>query len=84
MECADEFGVVPLVQADAGLIKDVKYAHEVAAYLRCQSNSLCLAARKRCRGLAEVNIAQTDVHKRLELELDLRNVFEQFCLFLST
>ena len=42
-------GVVPLVQANAGLVQDIEHAHQPAADLGCQADALGLAARKRPR-----------------------------------
>ena len=42
-------GVVPLVQANAGLVQGYRAPHQPAADLGCQADALGLAARKRPR-----------------------------------
>ncbi|MEZ4583826.1 MAG: hypothetical protein R3A10_19685 [Caldilineaceae bacterium] len=44
LERVDEPGVVALVEADARLVQNVEYAHELAADLGGQPNALRLAA----------------------------------------
>ena len=46
LERFNEFVVVALVQTNTWLVQNVKHACQLRADLRCQSDALCLAARK--------------------------------------
>ncbi len=59
-------GVVPLVQADGRLVQDIEDSHELAADLGRQPDALAFAARQRCRGPIETQIAHPDVVEKLQ------------------
>ncbi len=48
-QSGQQFVVVPLVQADAGLVQDIAHPHQAGADLGSQTDPLCLAAGK-CGG----------------------------------
>ena len=66
------------VQARGGLIQNVKRAARLAsAEFAAQLDALRLAAGKRGGRLAQMNVPQAHIHQRLQLQANLRNIFEQ-------
>ncbi len=67
------------VQARRGLIENVESAAGLATreFFR-EFDALRLAAGKSRRRLAELDVAEANVHQRIELLANLRNVFENF------
>ena len=55
-KCGYQLPVVALMQTDARLVKHVKHADKRRAYLRCESDALRLAARKRSRLARKIEI----------------------------
>ena len=47
LQCPDQLGVVPLMQADARLIKNIENAHQARADLRCKTDPLAFTAGER-------------------------------------
>ena len=70
-EGPDEPAVVPLVQADRGLIQDVEHAHEPGPDLGGQADALGLAAGQRRGGALQVEVVQAHVHEERQARLDL-------------
>jgi hypothetical protein len=68
---AHQAGVVPLVQADAGLVQDVQHAHQAGPDLGGQTDALGLAARQRGRRAIQRQVVQTDVHQERQPLADL-------------
>ena len=67
---ADQAGLVALVQADAGLIQHIQHAHELAADLGGQPNTLALAAAQRHRRPRQVQVIQTHIDHELQASPD--------------
>ena len=59
------------MQTDARLIEDIEHAHQPGANLRCQTNALGLAARKRPGAAAQRQIIQAYIDQKLQSGLDL-------------
>jgi len=64
-ERAEKASVVAGVEADAGLVKDVKNAAEARADLRGEADALGFAAGERGGGTAEAEIAEADGEKKV-------------------
>ena len=60
-QCAQQTGVVALVQADAGLVQDVHHAHQLRADLRRQANALRFAAAEAGGLPIQGQVVETDV-----------------------
>ena len=71
LEGLDELAVIPLVQANAWLIKDVQHADETAPDLACQPDALRLAAGEGWRGAVKGEVVQANVHQELKAPTDL-------------
>ena len=56
--------IVPLVQADAGLIQDIGHAHQAGADLGGQTDSLGLAAGEGGGGPGKGQVFQPHVHQK--------------------
>ncbi len=67
----DETVIVPLVQADGGLIQHVAHAHQLAAHLRGQADALRLTAAERTGLAREVEIVQAHVIEEAQPAVDL-------------
>src|SRR6266403_24801 len=65
-ERAEEAIVVAGVEADAGLIKDVKNAAKAGADLRSEANALGFAAGERGSRAIEAEITETDREKEID------------------
>ena len=63
--------VIPLVQADGGLIQNIQHAHEAAADLGGQTDTLALAAGQGARRAGEGQIAQTHGLQKAQAGVDL-------------
>ena len=63
LEGLDELLIVPLVEADTGLVKDVEHPHQLRANLRGQTNPLCLAARERSCPPIQGQIVQPHIYQ---------------------
>ena len=63
--------VVPLVEADGGLVQNVKHPHEGGANLGGQPDALALAAGQRGRRPAQGQVLETHALKEAETALDL-------------
>ena len=71
LQGGDQAVVVAGMQADRGLVEDVKYANQPGSDLAGQPNALGLAARKRrCRAI-ECQVVQTHVGQEPEPPADL-------------
>ena len=78
MELAHEEFDVSRVQAGGGLVEQVQRVSALGALeLRGQLDALRLAARHLGRGLAEAEVAETDVHERTEASPRGRQVSEE-------
>ena len=71
-EGGDEALVVLGVQADGGLVEDVKHAGEVRAELGGEADALGFAAGERAGGAVEGEVAEADVLEKFQALLDLR------------
>ena len=70
-ERRDQFRVVPLVQADAGLIQDIHYAHQRAADLGSQPDPLRFTSGKRPRAAAEGQVFQAHIAQEAQPGVNL-------------
>ena len=70
-EGVDEADVVALVEADAGLVKDVEHVDEAAADLRSQADALAFAAGEGGRGAVEGEVVEADFEDEVEARADL-------------
>ncbi len=68
----DQLGVVPLVQADDGLVQDIQNAGEARPDLRRQADALRLAARQGRARPVQGQIAQADIEQKAEPRSHLR------------
>ena len=71
LERLEQAVVVPLVQADRGLVEHVEHAREAAADLAGEADALALAAAKRAAGAVEVEIVEPDIVEEAEALVDL-------------
>ena len=71
LQGAQELGVVPLVQADAGLVQDIEHPHEGGADLGGQADALGLAAGESGRGPGQGEVLQTDALQKAQPGPDL-------------
>ena len=62
----EQLCVVPLVQADAGLVQNIEHAHQTRANLRCQPDALCLAAGKRPGRTGEGEVPEPHIHQEVQ------------------
>ncbi len=58
--------IVPLVETDGGLIQHIEHAGEARADLRCQPNTLALAAGKRAGRAGKGEIIQAHIHEEAQ------------------
>src|SRR6476660_8618947 len=58
--------IVPLVQADARFVENIKHAGQTGADLRGEPDALTFAAGQRARGAREGEIVEPDIHQKLE------------------
>ena len=65
-EGVEQLGVVPLVQADRGLVEDVEDPDQAGADLRREPDPLGLAAREGSRRARQVEVADPDVFEEGE------------------
>ena len=65
-EGVDEADVVALMEADAGLVKDVEHVDEAAADLRSQADALAFAAGEGGRGAVEGEVVEADFEDEVE------------------
>ena len=63
--------VVPLVQADGGLIQNIQHAHQRRTDLGSQPDPLALAAGKGSRRPGQGQVAQSHIRQELQAGLDL-------------
>jgi hypothetical protein len=63
--------VVLLVEADRGLVEDIKDAREAGADLTGETDALALAARERAAGAIEVKIVEPDIVEKAQSLVDL-------------
>ena len=63
--------VVPLVQADGGLVQNIQHAHETAADLGSQTDTLALAAGQGAGGAAEGQVAESHRLQKPQTGADL-------------
>ena len=82
LEDVEEFANVVEVEASGGLVENVKRAAGLAfrKFAR-ELDALGFAAGKSRGGLAELNVAKTNLNERGKLLLNLRNIFEEFQRF---
>ena len=71
LQAADQAPVVALVQADRGLVEDIKHVDQLRADLRGEANTLALAARERTRRTRQRQVAQPYVHQEAQALADL-------------
>ena len=71
LEGVNELQVVPLVEADAGLIQHVEHALELGANLRSQADTLALAAGQRRRAAIQGEVAKAHVVQEAQPFADL-------------
>ena len=77
VEHVEEFFYVVEVQAGGGLVQDVERAAGLAARKFAREfRALGFAAGKRGGGLAELDVAEADVHERFQLLLNRGNIFQ--------
>ena len=74
-EAREQPGIVPRVQADAGLVEDVQHADEAAADLPGEANPLGFTARERRGGAVEREVMQADVEQEAEPGQDFLQQF---------
>ncbi|MNM75938.1 hypothetical protein D3C81_877410 [compost metagenome] len=63
--------VVPLMQADGGLVEDVHHAHQAGADLAGQADALGLAARQGVGAAVQGQVVEADVDQELQALADL-------------
>lgn len=71
LQAADQAPVVALVQADRGLVEDIKHVDQLRADLRGEADTLALAARERTRRTRQRQVAQPHVHQEAQALADL-------------
>ena len=64
-------GVIPLMQADGGLIQNIQHAHQPAADLGGQTDTLGLAARQRGRGPGQGQVIQPHIAQKAQPRVNL-------------
>ena len=67
----EQLVIIPLMQTDARLVKNVAHPHQAGADLRRKSDPLCLAAGQRRGGPGQRQIIQPDVRKKADPRADL-------------
>ena len=67
--------VVPLVQSDGGFVEHVHHPGQPAPDLRCKTNALALASRKRVRLSVEGQVVQTDAIEEAQSPFDFPDDF---------
>ena len=67
---AQHFVVVARMNADSGLVHDVKYAREVAAELACQAHALSFAAGESWAWAVECEVVEADVDEEFKAAAD--------------
>ena len=65
-QCGQQLFIVALVQADGRLIQNIQHAHERRADLRCEPDTLALAAGERCRRARERQVLQADALQKMQ------------------
>ena len=76
LEHVQEFVDVSEVESGGRFVEDVNgSAGRAFGEFARELNALRFAARKRSRGLSELDITQADIQERLEFNLYLRDVF---------
>ncbi len=79
VEHVEQLAHIVEVQAGGWLVQQVKrFAGLALAQFRGQLDALGFAAGKRDGGLAEMDVAQPNIHQRLQFLSDLRNVFQNW------
>ena len=71
LQAADQAPVVALVQADRGLVEDIKHVDQLRADLRGEADTLALAARERARRTRQRQVPQPYVHQEAQAFADL-------------
>ena len=71
LEGLNETGVVPLVQADAGLVQHVEHTHQPRPDLGGQADALGLPARQGGRAPGQAEVVQAHVHQEAQAGVDL-------------
>ncbi len=79
-QSVQETPVVPLMETDARLVEDIEYAHQSAADLACQADTLPLTAGEGGRRAVQCQVVQSYVEHKLEPFLDL---FKDFLRYLE-
>ena len=64
LQCGQQLVIVPLVQADAGLIQDIGHAHQAGTDLGGQTDSLGLAAGQCSRSSGQGQVIQTHIDEK--------------------
>ncbi len=75
LEGSDELQVVPLVEADAGLVQHIEHALELAADLRGETDPLTLAAGQGGRAAVQGEVAQSHIIEKAQALTDLLQHF---------
>ena len=63
LERRDQLVIISLVQSDAGLVQNIADAHQTGTDLRCQTDSLRLAAGQTSGCSGKRQVLQTDFHQ---------------------
>ena len=71
LERRQQLVVVPLMEADAGLVKNVGHAHQAGSDLGRQTDALGLAAGERSRGAGKSQVIQPHVDQEFHPGPDL-------------
>src|SRR5207237_8413488 len=69
--------IIAWMQANGWLVQDIKYATQIGAKLRSQTNSLRFAAAQSFRGTAKREITKPDVFHENQTLADLRKQFRR-------
>ena len=75
LEGAEELFVVALVKSDARLVEDIQNAHQRAAYLGREADTLAFAAAESARAARKGQVAQTDALEEVKALGDLLDDF---------
>ena len=80
-----QFVIVSLVQADAGLIQNIAYTHQSGTDLGCQTDTLCLTAGQGSRSSGQRQIFQSHIHQESYSCADLLQTLSPMncCCFVS-
>ena len=71
LQGGDELGVIPLMQADAGLIQHIQHPHQGGANLSRQANALGLAAGQGARRPGQGQVSQAHIRQEAQPGVDL-------------